>query len=180
MLQRQRHLTSWPPPPRQDEVSSARGQSTRGQALAEFAIALPLFLILILGIIDFGRMILIHSAVVSASREGARYGAAAGDLGGPRIDCPGIRNAVRGATGSLVTVTDNQIQISYVDGAGGPTTASCEPHGTGPIASEIDSLDRVVVRVTVPYQAIVPMVHAIVGPITVVSEDRRTIAMAGP
>lgn len=180
MFQCQRRPSSWPPPPRQDVMSGARGLSTRGQALAEFAIALPLFLFLILGIVDFGRMILVHSAVVSASREGARFGAAAGEDGGAQIDCNGIRQAVRGATGSLVTVTDNQIQISYVDGAGAATTAACAPHGSGPIAGEIDSLDRVVVRVTVPYQPIVPMVEAIVGPITVISEDRRTIAMAGP
>lgn len=165
-------------------MAAAAGDAPRGQALAEFAIALPLFLLILLGIIDFGRMILVHSAVVTASREGARFGAAVGDdPGAPQyVDCAGIREAVRHATGTLVTVTDNQIQISYVDGTGAATTDSCPPHGSlaGPIASEIDSLDRVVVRVTVPYQAIVPVIHAIVGPITVISEDRRTIAMAGP
>ncbi|HET8649984.1 MAG TPA: TadE family protein [Gemmatimonadales bacterium] len=44
----------------------------RGQALAEFALVLPLLLLLIAGIIEFGRAWNIQQAVTDASREGAR------------------------------------------------------------------------------------------------------------
>jgi Flp pilus assembly protein TadG len=44
-----------------------------GQALAEFALVLPLLFFLIAGIIEFGRGWNIKQAVTDASREGARW-----------------------------------------------------------------------------------------------------------
>jgi Flp pilus assembly protein TadG len=48
-----------------------RGQ--QGQALAEFALILPVLFLLIAGIIEFGRGWNIKQAVTDAAREGARY-----------------------------------------------------------------------------------------------------------
>jgi Flp pilus assembly protein TadG len=45
----------------------------RGQALAEFALVLPLILFFIAGIIEFGRAWNIKQAITDAAREGARY-----------------------------------------------------------------------------------------------------------
>src|SRR5688572_12537910 len=45
----------------------------RGQALAEFAIVLPLILFFIATILEFGRAWNIKQAVTDAAREGARY-----------------------------------------------------------------------------------------------------------
>jgi len=45
----------------------------RGQALAEFAIVLPLILLFIAAILEFGRAWNIKQAVTDAAREGARY-----------------------------------------------------------------------------------------------------------
>ena len=45
----------------------------RGQALAEFALILPVLFLLIAGIITFGRGWNIKQAVTDATREGARY-----------------------------------------------------------------------------------------------------------
>jgi Flp pilus assembly protein TadG len=45
----------------------------RGQALAEFALVLPLILFFIASIIEFGRAWNIKQAVTDAAREGARY-----------------------------------------------------------------------------------------------------------
>lgn len=46
----------------------------RGQALVEFAIALPVLLILLLGITEFGLLLYNQHVITNASREGARYG----------------------------------------------------------------------------------------------------------
>ena len=46
----------------------------RGQDLVEFAITLPMLLLLLMAIIDLGRAIYYFSAVHNAAREGARYG----------------------------------------------------------------------------------------------------------
>ena len=45
----------------------------RGQALAEFALILPVLFLLIAGILEFGRGWNIKQAVTEAAREGARY-----------------------------------------------------------------------------------------------------------
>jgi len=47
--------------------------SETGAAAVEFALILPLLLVLIFGLIDFGRMGFVQVSVTSASREGARY-----------------------------------------------------------------------------------------------------------
>jgi Flp pilus assembly protein TadG len=49
----------------------ARRRST-GQALAEFALVLPIFAIVLFGIIDFGRYIYTSNALGNGTREGAR------------------------------------------------------------------------------------------------------------
>jgi Flp pilus assembly protein TadG len=48
--------------------------SERGQDLVEFALILPLLLLLLLGIIEFGITIFTYNTIANASREVARYG----------------------------------------------------------------------------------------------------------
>jgi Flp pilus assembly protein TadG len=151
----------------------------RGQATVEFALTIGIVLVLFFAVVDFGRMVAIHTATVTASREAARYGSAVGDNGSgtPRFaDCVGIRQAARNVTGAMVTLTDNQIAVSYDDGAGGSTGADPCPVGPGPTPNPaaIERLNRVVVQVTATYEAISP-VRFLIGPVTVVSTDRRTI-----
>ncbi len=47
----------------------------RGQALVEFALILPILLLLAFGCIDLGRVFYYQEAVTNVAREGARYGA---------------------------------------------------------------------------------------------------------
>lgn len=59
---------------------SLRRSSRRGQALAEFALVVPLFLLLALALVDFARGIFIYSVMADAAREGARYAIVHGTL----------------------------------------------------------------------------------------------------
>ncbi len=43
-----------------------------GAAVVELAVVLPLFLLLVLGMIEFGRMLMVQQVLTNASREGAR------------------------------------------------------------------------------------------------------------
>ena len=45
-----------------------------GQSLVEFALILPIILILLLGIVEFGLILYNQHVITNASREGARYG----------------------------------------------------------------------------------------------------------
>ena len=44
----------------------------RGAAAVEFAVVAPVFFILIFGMIEFGRMVMVQQVITNASREGAR------------------------------------------------------------------------------------------------------------
>ena len=56
-----------------DAKRGIRGE--HGAIAVEFAILLPVFLLLVGGILDFGHAFYIKQVVSNASREGARYGA---------------------------------------------------------------------------------------------------------
>lgn len=51
---------------------------SRGQGVAEFALVIPLFLVMLFGIIDLGRVIWANDALANAAREGARYASVTG------------------------------------------------------------------------------------------------------
>lgn len=53
----------------------SRLKSERGQAMVEFALVLPILILLLCGIIDFGWIFSNKIAVDNASREAARYAA---------------------------------------------------------------------------------------------------------
>jgi Flp pilus assembly protein TadG len=48
--------------------------SWRGQSLVEFALILPILLILLLGILDFGRAVAAYNSVSNAARSAVRVG----------------------------------------------------------------------------------------------------------
>lgn len=65
----------------------------RGQALAEFALIVPLMLLLAVALGDFGRLFNAAIAVESAAREAADYGAMLGKMKWPALDAPYDLNA---------------------------------------------------------------------------------------
>lgn len=52
--------------------ASRRRHRSRGQSLVEFALVMPVFLLLLGGVIDFGFMFYSRITVINAAREGAR------------------------------------------------------------------------------------------------------------
>ena len=52
---------------------SRRQRRQRGQGLVEFALVLPIFTAVLLGMIEVGRVVWANNAVANAAREGARY-----------------------------------------------------------------------------------------------------------
>jgi Flp pilus assembly protein TadG len=74
------------PAPRLPSVRSrwGIGPKRRGAAVVEFAIVVPIFFLMVFGMIEFGRMVMVHQLLTGAAREGARQaivnGATAGDV----------------------------------------------------------------------------------------------------
>jgi len=50
-----------------------RRQKPRGQAMVEFALVIPVFILLMVGIFDLGRVIWVNDTLSTAAREAARY-----------------------------------------------------------------------------------------------------------
>ncbi len=77
----------------------------RGASAVEFGLILPLLLLLVLGIVEFGHAFQVHGTLSSAAREGARAMAL-------RNDQDQARDAVREAAAALDPgITDAQITI---------------------------------------------------------------------
>ena len=84
----------------------------RGQALVEFALILPIFLLLLLAAVDFGRAYFTLQVVNNASREGARRGIIPGTV---TSDVTTIVQSRLTSGGLAATPT---ITVTNVDGAG--------------------------------------------------------------
>ncbi len=109
----------------------ATGNAT-GQALYEFAIILPLFLLLLVSMLEFGFAFSHNLTLEYATREGARVGSALVD-GGGGSGCPNAANVdpliiaaverVLTSPGSQVTLANvADIEIWKDDGSGNPTS----------------------------------------------------------
>jgi hypothetical protein len=106
---------------------------SKAQAMVEFALVFPLLLVVIYGIFELGRLIFIYSSVTTSSREGARYGSAAGDVGNfvPHyLDCAGIITAAQRAA-ILQGVSADDINISYDKGPGTAVYSNVCPPSSG-------------------------------------------------
>ncbi len=80
----------------------------RGNAVIEFALTLPILLLVVFGITELGRMIMTTNVLNTASREGARYAAVnpASDSTNVRARVQEVLTAAR-ITASSITVTYN-------------------------------------------------------------------------
>jgi Flp pilus assembly protein TadG len=116
----------------------------RAQAIVEFAIVLPILMMLLVGILEVGRMIFIYSAVNNASREAARYGSAVGLADGGAYSkfqyCSEIRNVAR-RSAFFMTLADSDIDINYDDGPASVGTPfdNCPAGTTADTSITVDS-----------------------------------------
>lgn len=105
----------------------------RGQALVEFALVVPVLLLLVLGIMEFGMVIHEYMVVTGAAREGARIAA----LGG---NDTAVETAVKDAAVNF-DKADIRVTVSP-----SPTRIQGEP---------------VTVTVTYPFKPVTPLIGAV-------------------
>ena len=70
-------------------------QREHGQDVVEYALILPLLMLLLVGIMEFGIAVFTYDTIANAAREGARYGIIHPE------DSPGIESAARRLTTGL-------------------------------------------------------------------------------
>lgn len=159
------------------------GGKKSAQAMVEFAIALPILLLLLYGLLEAGRLLFMYSTVVTASRQAARYGATTGEgtSGVPRYqDCQGIREAAN-AVGYLGQFDTIALQFDT-----GPSTSQipyCPPgnNSDSSLTTEIlqGNRTRLVVRVEEEFYPLVPNIVPFFQR-TIAAESARTILYSVP
>ena len=108
-------------------------RSQRGQSLVEFALVLPILLILVLGIVDFGMGLRAYVTLTNATREGARFAAVGNPAGTYPADCTG--SSSDSAVGRVCTT------LSGLDLDGMQTVSVVYPDGQLPGNSVVVSAD---------------------------------------
>src|SRR5436190_22119522 len=131
----------------------------RGQAIVEFAIVLPVLLAMLFGVLEFGRMIFIYSAVTNASREAARFGSAIGFSDTTYYQkyqyCAGIRATAK-KYGFLLNLQDSDIAIAYDTGPGTTAvTTKCAAGTTNDTVAITMGQSRIKVTVSKAYTPMV-------------------------
>ncbi len=116
-------------------------KSEKGQSLVEFALILPILLLLVFGIVEFGRAFNTYLIVSNASREGARY-AVVGAENGEIIDAIEAKTSTLGSVDIFISPEDKSartngedvdIKVSY--------SLSLITPIVGPLISEDNSLN---------------------------------------
>ncbi|MFP5112714.1 TadE/TadG family type IV pilus assembly protein [Bacillaceae bacterium C204] len=113
-------------------------KSEKGQSLVEFALIVPLLIILLFGIIDFGRIFHVYLTIDHAGREAAR----AASIG--KDDTTVINTAVNDAA-----------SIGLTAGRVGVSPSGSRASGT-----------NVTITINYPIDFLTPVIGNIVGPIT--------------
>jgi len=104
--------------------------------MAELAIVLPIFILAIIGIIEFGRAVMVQQILVNAAREGAR------------------RAIVPGATSDEVKELVDDYLVNASLGAPSRKVAVWDESGGDVELVDVASHDRIQVVVQVPYDEV--------------------------
>ncbi len=145
--------------------ASSAASRGRGQTLVEFALILPVLLLILLGIVDFGRVIYANNVIANAAREGGRTAIVNQTSAEIRA------RAIAQATGLAIDGVSTSCPPSGVSGVciefkNAALTAACSPPNLGCVA---------VITVKTTFSPITPIVGRILGPIALTSVTKQAI-----
>jgi Flp pilus assembly protein TadG len=145
----------------------------RGQALVEFALVLPILLLMIFGIVDAGRLIYTYNTVSNAARDGARVAIVNQSTSG--TDTCDTTSATAWPTGCAIVsglelgLTAADVSVTYQDAT---DSAVCsDPNNPGQLL--IGCL--AVVQVTGSFTPITPVIGQIIGQVSLSSTTKIPI-----
>ena len=126
----------------------ARGATrSRGQALVEFALVIPIFLLVLVALFDVGRAVFAWNTLTNAAREGARMAIV-------NQDVASIKERARGQT-AIVELDDPTVAVGFYQVADDGTpdlSDTCSPVAVGCLA---------VVTFEATYRPITPLISNI-------------------
>ncbi len=108
-------------------LRNKRARSDRGAAIVEAVLVTPLFLILVLGIVELGPLFMNWNAIHGASREGARVGSVAGTA--PNADWQILADIARRRRASIARL--NYVIVFKATTPNDTPTAACMSQAAG-------------------------------------------------
>lgn len=93
-------------------------RNRRGAAAVEFAMVAPIFFLMIFGMIEFGRMVMVQQILTNASREGARLGVLDNI-----VESEVVQTVVDYASSGRVNVTSGDVTVVAIDDVTGAEKA---------------------------------------------------------
>jgi Flp pilus assembly protein TadG len=167
-----------------------RNHHQAAQGIVEFALILPILLLVVYGLLETGRVIVTYNSVVTAARQAARYGSASGLVDtneddmpdSPRYQyCKGMRESAQGVAFiglinrvALINLINNEdITLYYDSGPGTTQTAYCSAGTTKDASVTLNTGERIMAEVSADYTPILPLVPF--GTIPISASSARTI-----
>ncbi|TMD41765.1 MAG: hypothetical protein E6I88_06655 [Chloroflexi bacterium] len=142
----------------------------RGQAMVEFALLAPAFFLLLLGVLDFGRVGFYYVSSVDLARQTARYAAAYNT--GIGFTSSQIDTYMKGQANATTMNAPTLISTGSCARPNGPPTLACQKPGVGQtnywvVRCIIPTCNPETTTVTVVYafRPTTPMISAITGTI---------------
>lgn len=153
----------------------ARLRRSGGQAMVEFALILPLFFVLLFGIVDLSRYVYSNNALSEIARESARQGTVALRP----ADCNGLTRVVciqtlakNRVTAVTLALGDVQVVCQRVNSAGAlPALKDTDNCGTTWQANDI-----VRVKITRNLQLVTPLIGQFIGSAPMSGEAQVTVS----
>jgi Flp pilus assembly protein TadG len=149
-----------------------RRRCGRGQALVEFALILPVLLVILLGTVDAGRLIFAYNAVSNAAREGGRTAiinqtpAEVRQRAADQATVLGISSADPGGCPATGGPTTQPTGVCFVLRSRDEASACASPPTIGCTA---------IVAAKWEYRAITPIIGDLIGPMSVSSTTRQLV-----
>lgn len=135
-----------------------------GQTLVEFALILPIFVLVLVGLFDFGRAIYAYNTIANAAREAARV--AIVDQTESVIEAEAIKQGVS------LGLTPAQVDVIYRNrDLSGGVPCNSAPIQNGCIAE---------ITIAYPYVAATPVIGNLVGTLTLSSTARMPVERSYP
>lgn len=94
-------------------MTCLRAARTRGQAMVEFAFIIPVLMLVLMTVLEFGFVFSHHVTMEYATREGARMGAALAN-GSVTFACKDVDDQVVAAVQRVLTASGSQIDINQI------------------------------------------------------------------
>lgn len=144
-------------------------RASRGQAMVEFALIIPVFLMLLFALLDFGRVVFAQQAVTQAAREGARTAmVAALDPTISTAACPGTGTYCRIRTAAKAQAAGINLTDTNITGASSCASGFTDSTGTcfypsGVTCGDPTNPPPVVVNVQVTVQLLTPILSNLMG-----------------